>query len=586
MVPLVHSSRIVLGTSLTHDRRRSRLASARPGSDGVEGMFRRLEDSPGSAGGAGGSTSYDAFTRLDEAWKDMKERKVYGLPPRTVKTTKEALPCDPGLDVLVGGGTLGIFLAAALQAQGLKTGVIERGSLRGRDQDWNVSREELMEFVKGGVLTETQAEACITIEFNPIKAGFQGFDDIETENVLNLGVSPRELIRTVKENYVAAGGVVLEQCQLEKVWVHPNGVSVRFHDLKEKQNGNRTSRPKEELAMASKLFIDSMGNQSPIVRQIRHGTKPDGVCMVVGSCCGGFDESLNKNGDIIRTIGPSEDNVQLFWEAFPAGSSPTDRTTYMFSYMDADPRRPSFHEFMEEYWKRLPGYQNIDLEDLQVKRILFGLFPTYRDAPLAPQWDRILQVGDAGGLQSPLSFGGFTALARHVGRLTRAIVDAVDSDCLDQHMLRYVNPYNPSLSSTWMFQKAMSIPAGETTPNNLFINRLLGGNFKIMAQEKETLKPFLQDVIMAKELTTTLVNVMKTDPLFVPVIMSTVGLPALVDWLGHYLLLVLYSFVSAQATKHAIKDKIDTISDKKVRFVFRRALERWKYGSGLDYFNE
>lgn len=27
--------------------------------------------------------------------------------------------------------------------------------------------------------------------------------------------------------------------------------------------------------------------------------------------------------------------TQLFWEAFPAASGPTDRTTYMFSYMDA-----------------------------------------------------------------------------------------------------------------------------------------------------------------------------------------------------------------------------------------------------------
>ncbi len=31
--------------------------------------------------------------------------------------------------------------------------------------------------------------------------------------------------------------------------------------------------------------------------------------------------------------------TQYFWEAFPAGSGPTDRTTYMFAYMDADSRR-------------------------------------------------------------------------------------------------------------------------------------------------------------------------------------------------------------------------------------------------------
>lgn len=32
-------------------------------------------------------------------------------------------------------------------------------------------------------------------------------------------------------------------------------------------------------------------------------------------------------------------NVQYFWEAFPAGSGPTDRTTYMFAYMDAESHR-------------------------------------------------------------------------------------------------------------------------------------------------------------------------------------------------------------------------------------------------------
>ncbi len=33
---------------------------------------------------------------------------------------------------------------------------------------------------------------------------------------------------------------------------------------------------------------------------------------------------------------------------------------------------------------------------------------------------RIIQIGDASGLQSPLSFGGFGALTRHLARLTNA----------------------------------------------------------------------------------------------------------------------------------------------------------------------
>lgn len=50
-------------------------------------------------------------------------------------------------------------------------------------------------------------------------------------------------------------------------------------------------------------------------------------------------------------------DLQCFWEAFPSGSGATDRTTYMFTYVDAQPTRPSLLTMMEEYWKLMPKYQ-------------------------------------------------------------------------------------------------------------------------------------------------------------------------------------------------------------------------------------
>lgn len=52
------------------------------------------------------------------------------------------------------------------------------------------------------------------------------------------------------------------------------------------------------------------------------------------------------------------------------------------------------------------------LEQLQPKRMLMGGFPCYGRAPLRPGWDRVLQIGDAGAGQSPLSFGGFSSMVR------------------------------------------------------------------------------------------------------------------------------------------------------------------------------
>lgn len=125
--------------------------------------------------------------------------------------------------------------------------------------------------------------------------------------------------------------------------------------------------------LSSRLIIDAMGNFSPVVKQIRNGRQPDGVCLVVGSCCRGFKE--NYTSDVIfssasvNTVGQSE--VHYFWEAFPAGSGPLERTTYMFTYLFPEPECPKLEELLEDYWELMPKYQGVSLEDLEVLRVLW-----------------------------------------------------------------------------------------------------------------------------------------------------------------------------------------------------------------------
>jgi 2-polyprenyl-6-methoxyphenol hydroxylase-like FAD-dependent oxidoreductase len=419
-------------------------------------MFDQLAERGGGpqAGGAGGGTTYADLQRLDAAWLDLRTREVYGPRPEFVRRTEDPLPAPPALDVVVAGGTLGIFLAAALQAAGLKVAVVERGEVKGRAQEWNLSKKELVGMIELGVLSGEDAAAAISIEFNPVRAGFHGGQDVWTRDVLNIGVSPARLVAAARRRFEAAGGLVLERAALQGAWVHPDGVTLRLAGGGGAEGG-----------VTAKLLVDAMGNASPIVRQVRHGAKPDGVCLVVGTCARGFDPAANATGDVIYTAGPSEppapaaggggglSSLQQFWEAFPAGSGPGDRTTYMFTYLDAAPERPSLEAMLEHYWEAMPRYQGVALEALEVRRILFGVFSTYRDSPLPPAFDRVLAVGDASGIQSPLSFGGLGALARHLRRLTCAIGDAVEADALDRASLRFINGYNPGLSGAWMLQR-------------------------------------------------------------------------------------------------------------------------------------
>ena len=438
------------------------------------------------ATGAGGASSWEAFQRAEASWARLKEYMpgVNDVPPEPFVTedggqgnpqcfAKLLSQRDRALDfdIAVCGGTLGIFFATALQLEGHNVCVVEAGKLRGREQEWNISMDELFHLKSLGVLSQEDIDDAIQTDFPGCRSGFKNKEvevkggylengvgyECFTEGVLNLGVSPKILIERVSQRFQSLGGVIVEETRLQGVCaVKEIGAALDFGAYQE--------------PVTARLIIDAMGNNSPITRQQRYGKKPDGICAVVGTCASGYEPETNLNGDIIYTNTPIQDKgrqggrMQYFWEAFPVGigrngkqpGTSDTKTTYMFTYMDAHQRRPTLESILEDYWRLLPQYQpsikNPEL-DLDVKRVLFAYFPTYRESPLQPEFNRILAVGDASGIQSPLSFGGFGALTRHLGRITTAVTEALEYDLLTKQDLAKINPYTPNLSATWMFQK-------------------------------------------------------------------------------------------------------------------------------------
>jgi hypothetical protein len=472
-----------------------------------------------------------------------------------------------------------------------------------------------------GLLTPEEEAAAVAIEFNPVRVGFNGAGDVWTRDVLNLGVRPDALVQAMRARLEAAGGVVLDSTQLLGVEVRPDGAALRIAGGPGGE-GSGGGGGAGDRTLAARLVLDCMGHQSPIVRQVRWGVKPDGVCLVVGGCASGFDPERNKTADVICTVSDSAPlgggraggvPLQLFWEAFPSSDGPDSRTTYLFTYRcaggqrlgsrrlpprwlctdgcvwqlpaafafhaaslhpighaaralslvacrptaaagpvkrdwsstrhpapagarpfpcpaaapapppppskpprslippppprsDAQSFRPGLLELFEEYWERLPEYQGVaSAEDLRFRRLLFAFFPTYRDSPLRPAFDRwarglsracksagvcphacacrhcpdtvaklrrcrrdltsprtfpgcrsVLQIGDASGIQSPLSFGGFGALMRHARRLVGAIDDALACDALTKWVS---GAFPTALGLCWHLQHQASLPA-------------------------------------------------------------------------------------------------------------------------------
>mmetsp|Transcript_24284 Transcript_24284/g.57884 ORF Transcript_24284/g.57884 Transcript_24284/m.57884 type:complete len:429 (-) Transcript_24284:330-1616(-) len=331
-------------------------------------------------GGAGGRTTYEGLQSLDKVWEAIRTQPTgssAGSPPKFVQEVAFPLANSPEVDVVICGGTLGIFLATSLQLRGFKVALVERNSLGGRSQDWNISWKELREVIELGVISEAEAKAAVSIEFNPIRAVFHGAEDkaVWTRDVLNLGVSPAKLVSSARQRFEAEGGIVLERCGVDGIEVHPNGARLKL-----------SSDDRKELT--ARLVLDCMGHSSPAARQLRWGTKPDGICLVVG-CCARGPWPDNTYADIIATATPLQPadapvtNLQYFWEAFPAGSHPQDRTTYMFTYIDAEPHRPTLQDLFEDYWRLMPQYQGVKLADLEVGPPPVSTVPP-QQSPLPP----------------------------------------------------------------------------------------------------------------------------------------------------------------------------------------------------------
>jgi lycopene cyclase CruP len=500
--------------------------------------------------------------RIDKFWQ---EYRAMSQPVPNRIQTEESKVGELDCDVVICGGTLGIFIGCALQLKGWRVMLLEQGKLQGRAQEWNISRKELDALLELDLLTEAELEQAIATTYNPARVGFHGGIELWVKDILNIGVDPVYLLATLKDKFLAAGGKLLEQTGFDRATIHPDGVLLQ---------GTK------EITVKARLLLDVMGHFSSIAQQARYITqgnlKPQGVCMVVGSCAQGLPQK--DSGDLIYTFAPIQNQCQYFWEAFPARDG---RTTYMFTYADADPQRPSFSELLEDYLSLLPQYQEVDLAEVEFQRMLMGFFPAYQNSPLQTPWSRVLQVGDSSGMQSPLSFGGFGALMRHLVRLTEGIQECLTQDFLTALDLRSLQPYQPNLSVTWLFQKSMSVGVGQQVEADR-INNLLSTTFTAMQKLGDpVLRPFLQDIVQFPALSQTMLAMAVADPILVAKIVQQVGLGTLFDWAGHFANLGGYSLLNQLAPQ--VQQWIPGQSSVQQQYHWACRRNAWLFGSGGDH---
>jgi len=404
-------------------------------------------------------------------------------------------PDVPQFDLIYIGGALGAVHAAVMARLGYRVLLLERLPFGRMNREWNISRDEFQRLIDLKLFTAAEFESIIAREYQD---GFNKFFDaynpialkanvLHTPTVLNIALDSAKFLELCGQKLRESGGEIWDQTEFIRATIDPKKVILESVDLLTHQAKNAQGR----------LLIDAMGTASPIAWQLNGGRTFDSVCPTVGAVIEGLDPVVwdSTYGDVLNSHGDISRGRQLIWELFPGAGD--EMTIYLFHYHQVNLDNPgSLLEMYEDFFTILPEYRRCDLDKLTWKKPTFGYIPGHfstgaQDRKIAV--DRLMAIGDAASLQSPLVFTGFGSLVRNLGKLTDLLNTALRSDLLNAQQLNKIRAYQSNIAVTWLFSKGMMVPTGKQLPPQR-VNAMLNTFFGLLADSPpDVAETFIKD---------------------------------------------------------------------------------------------
>ena len=496
----------------------------------------------GGQGGQGGRLG-DRETR----GQGDKEKNSNSFPP----SPTPPLPLSsssPTYDLIYIGGALGAIHAAVMAQLGYKVLLVERLPFGRMNREWNISRDEIQSLINLGLVTPAEVESIIAREY---KDGFNKFFDgnnpeklrspiLHTPTVLNVALDSDKWLQLCGQKLKAAGGEIWDETEFIRADISNTQVLINVKHLPSKT----------EKQVSGRVLVDAMGTASPIAWQLNGGRAFDSVCPTVGAVIeSGFEPGAwdSQYGDVLNSHGDISRGRQLIWELFPGAGE--ELTIYLFHYHEVNRQNPgSLLEMYEDFFTILPEYRRCDMDKLVWKKPTFGYIPGYfsvRNGDRKVAFDRLLAIGDAASLQSPLVFTGFGSLVRNLERLTTLLDVALKHDLLSFRHLNQISAYQSNVSVTWLFSKGMMVPTGKFLPPQR-INSMLNTFFGLLADEPlEVADNFIKDRCDWFTFNRLALKAARTNPALLLWIWQLAGLRDLMRWLGNYFNFGRYALSSA-----------------------------------------
>ncbi|WP_293108211.1 hypothetical protein [Moorena sp. SIOASIH] len=455
-------------------------------------------------------------------------------------------PSTPKYDVIYIGGALGVIHAATMAQRGYRVLLIERLTFGRMNREWNISRDEFQSLIDLGLFTPTEFEGIIAREYVD---GFNKFFDsnnpphlkaaiLHTPRVLNIAIDSAKFLQLCGKKLKSAGGEIWDETEFIQATITPEEVVVEVQHLPTKSHRQVSGR----------LLVDAMGTASPIAWQLNGGRAFNSVCPTVGAVIEGLEPQVwdPDYGDVLNSHGDISRGRQLIWELFPGAGE--ELTIYLFHYHQIHPENPgSLLEMYEDFFTILPEYRRCDIEKLVWKKPTFGYIPGHftvgsRDRIVA--FDRLVAIGDAASLQSPLVFTGFGSLVRNLYRLTDLLDTALRHNLLSAKDLNQIRAYQSNIAVTWLFSQGMMVPTGRHLPPQR-INAMLNTFFGLLADEPpEVSDTFIKDRFSWLTFNRLALKAARRNPALIPWIWEMAGAKDFLLWVGSYLSFTSNAFVS------------------------------------------
>lgn len=428
-------------------------------------------------GALGGREAYlRSIWELDARWQKSLEQNdqareviVRGAPPAGREIEGE-------FEIIYAGGALGLLHAALMACKyGRRVLVFDAEAVGRSAHDWNISANELRVFERAGLLTKDEIASAIV---NRYRSGFVKFHDrtsrvkappLWMEHVLDVAIDADKLLALAAEKvraHNADGCALLEYVRFVRAYVEPHRVTVELED----------ERSRQRRLFAARLFVDATGTASPVAQQLNEGRAFTHVSPTVGTVARGFvrgqdaDKVDFKVGEILVSTEDARDHRQLMWEGFAGSPERDEYATYLFFYDAIDSLADkSLLTLFEHYFESLPRYKRAGAQ-WRVLKPIFGYVPSFqahgRKSRRRTADERVLLIGDAARLASPLTFNGFGAHLRHLRRIVHLTDLALKGEMLDARSLSELNLHEPRVAEASSLAEFLR-PAPKSEPSHV-----------------------------------------------------------------------------------------------------------------------